>query len=78
MAKLLKGGYIGDHIRGFIGRIKGNTRSLDYSSYGDTRDVSGSTLDGSKGCVCLSQGSSDMQGLIVASNTILNILLLLF
>ena len=51
LAKLLKSGYIGDHIRDFMGRIKGNTRSLDYSSYGDARDASGSTLDGSKGCV---------------------------
>ena len=29
----LKGGYIGGYIRTTIGLIKGDTRSLDYSSY---------------------------------------------
>ena len=29
-----KGGYIGDYIGGIIGLIKGDTRSLDYSSCG--------------------------------------------
>ena len=35
----LKGGsigdYIGDYYRGLIGVIKGDTRSLDYSSYNE-------------------------------------------
>ena len=31
----LKGGYKGDYIGGIIGVIKGDTRSLDYSSYED-------------------------------------------
>ena len=34
MSKLLKGGYIGDDIGSTIGVIKGDTKSLDYSSYG--------------------------------------------
>ena len=29
----LKGGYIGDYIRDYYGVIKGDTRSLDYSSH---------------------------------------------
>ena len=33
-SKLLKGGYMGDYIGTTIGVIKGDTRSLDYSSYG--------------------------------------------
>ena len=32
-SKLLKGGYMGDYIGGTIRVIKGDTRSLDYSSY---------------------------------------------
>ena len=33
--KSLKGGYIGDYVGGItIWDIKGDTRSLDYSSYG--------------------------------------------
>ena len=32
---LLYGGCIGDYIRVIIGLIKGDTRSLDYSSYGE-------------------------------------------
>ena len=35
----LKGGYIGDHIGGSIGVIKGDTRSLDYGSYEERRKV---------------------------------------
>ena len=31
----LKGGYIGDYMGTSIGVIKGDTRSLDYSSYED-------------------------------------------
>ena len=33
-SKLLKGGYIGDYIGTIVGVIKGDTRSLDYGSYG--------------------------------------------
>ena len=36
--KLLKGGFIGDHIWSNKGAIKGDTRSLDYSSCRSAHD----------------------------------------
>ena len=32
-SKLLKGGYIRDYVREYCRLFKGDTRSLDYSSY---------------------------------------------
>ena len=37
----LKGGFIGDYRGNIIGAIKGDTRSLDYSSYSDIEDLQG-------------------------------------
>ena len=41
----LKGGYIGDYIGTTIGLIKGDTRSLDYSSSGSHTSVMGWLID---------------------------------
>ena len=34
LSKLLKGAYIGDHLGEYYGVINGDTKSLDYGSYG--------------------------------------------
>ena len=40
----LKGGYIGDHIGGYERGYEGDTRSLDYGSYGGCPKIGGPIL----------------------------------
>ena len=47
----LMGGYIGDYIGTTIGVIKGDTRSLDYSSYGGWAHLAPDELKFVVGCV---------------------------